>query len=91
MCLIHLCSKVGIAVEQAAIKKSDELLAHAYPFQDGNGKVGSLVVLNECLHHGIIPFLIKDTKKDFYYWGISEWRSEKGWLTDPKRVWTGYK
>jgi len=53
-----------------------------HPFQDGNGRVGRLVALKECLRFGIIPFLIEDSKKAFYYRGLSEWENEKGWLTD---------
>lgn len=55
---------------------------HIHPFQDGNGRVGRLIALKECLHHNIIPFIIEDSKKGFYYRGLSEWRNEKGWLTD---------
>ena len=47
-----------------------------------NGRVGRLVALKECLHHGIIPFIIEDRKKTLYYRGLAEWRNEKGWLTD---------
>lgn len=53
-----------------------------HPFHDGNGRVGRLVALKECLRFGIIPFLIEDSKKAFYYRGLSEWENEKGWLTD---------
>ena len=53
-----------------------------HPFQDGNGRVGRLVALKECLRFGIVPFLIEDIKKAFYYRGLSEWENEKGWLTD---------
>lgn len=55
---------------------------YIHPFQDGNGRVGRLVALKECLRHNIIPFIIEDSKKHFYYRGLSEWRNEKGWLTD---------
>jgi len=55
---------------------------HIHPFQDGNGRVGRLVVLKECLKNNIIPFIIEDSKKGFYYRGLSEWRNEKGWLVD---------
>ena len=55
---------------------------HIHPFQDGNGRVGRLVALKECLRHNVIPFIIEDTKKNFYYRGLSEWRKEKGWLID---------
>lgn len=57
-------------------------LEYIHPFQDGNGRVGRLVALKECLHHNVIPFIIEDAKKNFYYRGLTEWRNEKGWLTD---------
>ena len=53
-----------------------------HPFQDGNGRVGRLIALKECLRHNVVPFLIEDSKKAFYYRGLSEWGNEKGWLTD---------
>ena len=53
-----------------------------HPFQDGNGRVGRLIALKECLRHNIIPFIIEDRKKLFYYRGLAEWNNEKGWLTD---------
>ena len=53
-----------------------------HPFQDGNGRVGRLVALKECLRFSIVPFLIEDSKKAFYYRGLSEWDNEKGGLTD---------
>ncbi len=55
---------------------------HIHPFQDGNGRVGRLVALKECLRHHIIPFIIEDSKKAFYYRGLSEWGNENGYLTD---------
>lgn len=53
-----------------------------HPFQDGNGRVGRLIALKECLRHNIIPFIIEDSKKNYYYRGLSEWQNEKGFLTD---------
>ena len=53
-----------------------------HPFQDGNGRVGRLIALKECLGHGIVPFIIEDAKKMFYYRGLSEWGRENGYLTD---------
>ena len=55
---------------------------YIHPFQDGNGRVGRLIALKECLHHNIIPFIIEDSKKYFYYRGLAEWRNEKNWLID---------
>lgn len=55
---------------------------HIHPFQDGNGRVGRLIALKECLKNNLIPFIIEDGKKGFYYRGLSEWRNERGWLMD---------
>ena len=55
---------------------------HIHPFQDGNGRVGRLIALKECLRHNIVPFIIEDSKKSFYYRGLSEWGHENGYLTD---------
>lgn len=53
-----------------------------HPFQDGNGRVGRLIALKECLLFGIVPFIIEDAKKMYYYRGLSEWEREKGYLID---------
>lgn len=53
-----------------------------HPFQDGNGRVGRLIALKECLHHKLIPFIIEDRKKYFYYRGLKEFLNEPGYLTD---------
>lgn len=58
---------------------------YIHPFQDGNGRVGRLVALKECLRHNVIPFLIEDAKKNYYYRGLAEWKDEKGWLMDTCR------
>ena len=55
---------------------------YIHPFQDGNGRVGRLVALKECLRANVVPFIIEDSKKNYYYRGLSEWRNEKGRLTD---------
>jgi DNA-binding Xre family transcriptional regulator len=55
---------------------------YIHPFQDGNGRVGRLIALKECLRHNATPFIIEDYKKHYYYRGLAEWRNEKGWLID---------
>ena len=53
-----------------------------HPFQDGNGRVGRLIMFKECLKYNIVPFIIEDHLKMFYYRGLKEWDNEKGYLTD---------
>lgn len=53
-----------------------------HPFQDGNGRVGRLIMFKECLKYNIIPFIIEDDLKMFYYRGLTEWETEKGYLRD---------
>ena len=53
-----------------------------HPFQDGNGRVGRLIVFKECLRNGITPFIIEDDIKMFYYRGLKEWKNEPGYLMD---------
>ena len=73
-------AKETVTVEDIIAFHSD--FEHIHPFQDGNGRVGRLIALKECLRFGIVPFLIEDSKKAFYYRGLSEWSQEKGYLTD---------
>lgn len=69
-------------------KSLDDILQFHYeferihPFQDGNGRVGRLILFKECLRNGITPFIIEDSLKMFYYRGLQEWKSEKGYLMD---------
>ena len=69
-------------------KSLDELLQFHYeferihPFQDGNGRGGRLILFKECLRNDIVPFIIEDDIKEFYYRGLQEWKQEKGYLLD---------
>lgn len=56
-----------------------------HPFQDGNGRVGRIIIFKECLQHDIMPFIIDNEHKLFYYRGLKEYRSEKGYLLDTCR------
>ena len=53
-----------------------------HPFQDGNGRVGRLIMFKECLKYNIVPFIIEDDLKMFYNRGLAEWETEKGYLRD---------
>ena len=53
-----------------------------HPFQDGNGRIGRLIMFKECLKYNIVPFIIEDRIKMYYYRGLKEWGRENGYLTD---------
>ena len=57
-------------------------LERIHPFQDGNGRVGRLLLFKECLRNSIVPFIIEDDIKMFYYRGLKEWQNERGYLRD---------
>lgn len=70
--------KQSVTIEDIIAFHSD--FEHIHPFQDGNGRVGRLIALKECLHHNIVPFIIENAKKAYYYRGLSEWENERGYL-----------
>ncbi len=78
--LVRYNEKNNVSIEDIIELQAEFEMIH--PFQDGNGRVGRLVALKECLRHSIIPFIIEDGKKIFYYRGLSEWKNEKSWLID---------
>ena len=47
-----------------------------HPFQDGNGRVGRIIMFKESLKHNIVPFIIEDNLKSFYYRGLKEWNHD---------------
>ncbi|EPI04865.1 Fic family protein [Enterococcus faecalis 13-SD-W-01] len=53
-----------------------------HPFADGNGRTGRLIMFKECLKHNVMPFVIKDVHREFYYRGLSNWGKENGYLLD---------
>lgn len=70
------------------VKTLDDILDFHYkfesihPFQDGNGRVGRLIMFKECLRYNIVPFIVDDDMKMFYYRGLGEWPRERGYLRD---------
>lgn len=74
--------------ERIKKKSLDDILNFHYaferihPFQDGNGRVGRLIMFKECLAHHIVPFIISDSLKAFYYRGLANWPHLPGYLRD---------
>lgn len=69
-------------IELADILDFHQRFEAIHPFQDGNGRVGRLIMFKECLRNGIVPFIISDELKMFYYRGLHEWVHTPGSLTD---------
>ena len=57
-----------------------------HPFQDGNGRIGRMVLFKECLRNGVLPFIVPDDRKHFYYRGLANYEDEPGWLLDTCRA-----
>ena len=73
------------ALKQITIKELIEFhyrFENIHPFQDGNGRIGRIIMFKECLKNNIVPFIIQDAEKLFYYRGLKEYKSEKAYLTD---------
>ena len=86
---VHARMKALLSAYNAKIPKSLEDIIDLHqkfeaihPFQDGNGRVGRLLMLKECLANGIVPFIITEDLKFFYYRGLKEWGHINGYLTD---------
>ena len=53
-----------------------------HPFQNGNGRIGRLLLFKECLRYGFVPFIITDDLKAFYYRGLQNWQTDRAYLCD---------
>ena len=87
----HVAAKMQELITQynkQATHTLEELLEFHYqfekihPFQDGNGRIGRLILFKECLHNNIVPFIITDNIKHFYYLGLKEWSTNHERLRD---------
>lgn len=80
--------KLLLRYNKKTIHTLDDLIEFHYnfemihPFQDGNGRIGRLILFKECLKNNIVPFIITDELKYYYYRGLDKWKKERGYLTD---------
>lgn len=84
----HEMKKLLDSYEKREAKTIEDIIDFHYnfekihPFQDGNGRVGRLIILKECLKNNIVPFIISENLKFFYYKGLSNYKKERGFLVD---------
>lgn len=83
-CIQQLLGEYG---NLSSVSEQDVIAFHyqlekIHPFQDGNGRVGRLIMFKECLAHGLLPFVIDSEHKLFYYRGLREYPQESSYLID---------
>ena len=78
--LFDMCTK--LEDEPYQIARVHWTFEKIHPFSDGNGRIGRLIMFKECLKYNIVPLIIEENLKLFYYRGLKEWYNEKGYLTD---------
>lgn len=84
----HEMKKLLDSYEKREAKTIEDIIDFHYnfekihPFQDGNGRVGRLIILKECLKNDFVPFIIGEDLKFFYYRGLANYKKEKGFLVD---------
>jgi Fic family protein len=78
--LLEYSQKDAVSLEDIISFHYDFEIIH--PFQDGNGRAGRLIIFKECLKHDIIPFIIDEEHKNYYYRGLREFKDTPGYLID---------